>query len=207
MAFSVKSAVELSLGKALTGEVLASLETWASVLEWSKLGDETWKKIAAELGAEDVSDCLTISNVADEDYQEAAIALNLKGIAKALLNMAINVARRKLELPITDVFMKPLPAPSTPKVLPMQGSQGNEEVNTASLPQQGILKNGLSVGTIWNQGCKIIVAPLERGGIVEDEGAVDHHPRAGTNRRRGSHRQPVVHAGKVGSFKSQRTIV
>ncbi len=53
---------------------------WEKTLEWSRLKGAVWKKVATELGAEDVNDKLTIANVANEDDQAEWGELKLKGI-------------------------------------------------------------------------------------------------------------------------------
>ena len=154
-----KTAIELSIEKALTEEVAKSLDNWAKVLEWAKLDQDTWKKIAGELGAEDVEDNMTIANVADEDYLDAVNKLQLKGIAKARINVAINVARHQVGVPITDIFARTaitVPSPSTPKTALAEAEL---------MGQPGVIKNGLNANTIWDQGCKIVVQPLGKDDI------------------------------------------
>ena len=131
------------------------MDDWTKTLAWAKMSITDWKAIATELGAEDVDDNITIANVDNADYQEAATKLQLKGIAKARLNVAVNVARKQVGIPIEDIFQKPAapvmvstPAAASTAILPLHQ------------PQPGVVKNGLSAGTIWDQGCKIVVLPL-----------------------------------------------
>ena len=145
-----KSVIKLSSEKALTGWVLEGLDTWTKTLTWAKLDAEAWKKIAVELGAEEVEDNLTIAMDTDEDYAEAAATVGMKGIAKARLNVAVNVARRKMGSPISDIFARSMTTPPvTPRALPEQ-SQGIDETQLATLQQPGVMKNNLHACTLWD---------------------------------------------------------
>ena len=159
-----KSVIQRTLEKELTETVLASLNTWDEALAWAKFKPEDWKAVSEELGDEGVADYLTIANVSDEDYLAAAVELKLKGIAKARLNVAINIARVKLGMEVTDIFANP--GPASQAALPVAGAS---QAGQPSAPQEqaGILKNGLNASTIWDQGLKIVVAPVGASKLQE----------------------------------------
>ena len=64
-----------------TDQALAALDTWEKVLESTKLKESDWKRVATELGEEDITDFPTIAAVDDQDYQKAVKDIALSPIA------------------------------------------------------------------------------------------------------------------------------
>ena len=161
---SASSALVVSaLNKQLTIEVKEKLDTWEKVLTWTKLAEGIWKNIATHLGDETLTDELTIATIPDSDFREAAKELDIKGIPKTRLNLAINVVRTRMGNEVSDIFAEaPIP------VLPVQQSQPG---NVLSLTQQqtstidhcpgGITRNTIKVREIFNQACRIEMLPLD----------------------------------------------
>ena len=83
---------------------LAQLNDWEDVRTFSGLSQDVWASIARELGDEGLADVGIIAGLLDADLAEAARASELKGAAKARLNLAVNMARLKANLPTSDLF-------------------------------------------------------------------------------------------------------
>ena len=147
-------------------EALTALDTWAKVLVQSKLEPEDWKRIATALGEEDISDFPTIAALDDQDYLQAVKEVGINPIAKARLNLAVNIARLQFGADAHDIFESKaagLPASASSSGAPV--AIMNETQTTVTTVQNVAVKDLLRVASYFDQGSRLEVKPLESEAI------------------------------------------
>ena len=160
------SMIAASLAVSLTSEKLNELDTWTKILEWSKAKLELWEKVATSIGEKELDDIMTIAMIENEDYCAAAKEHNLNGVQRARVSVAVNVARKKLGMGVSDVFAVKEVAQSPRNE---GGSQGSTlAVTGTDQVDNGIVRDVLKVSQLFDQGCKTKeVRPLEEELITE----------------------------------------
>ena len=113
-----------------TGEALTAIKTWAQVLTHTKLKAELWKKVATIVGEEDLDDFPTISVIEPAEYAEAAKQADLNPVARARLNLSVNIARVSLGAEVVDLFPAAPPPTPSPAFQSGPGSSGLQGMRT-----------------------------------------------------------------------------
>ena len=140
-----------------TGAALDELVDWAKVLTATKLKPEQWKAVATELGEADLDDFPTIATIEVSEYAAAAKTAEFNPIARARLNLAVNIARTKFKAEVADLFP---PAPPMPAAgAAASSSSGGTPIFISDVAAKE--SNGLRVKKYFDQGSALVVEPVE----------------------------------------------
>ena len=130
------------------------MQEWSNILVWAKVTGDQWKTVAAALGDETLTDFNTILALTRDDIRDAVRDAKSSPIIKGRLNLALNVARLRVELPILDYFADPPAgvgpqAPAAAAVVQVAGDDAPESV----------AKHTLKVSQLFDQGLRMEVRP------------------------------------------------
>ena len=159
-------AVVMDIAKLFPVEAeVTAMADWAGAMTWGKLKPDDWARASAEMGEEGCGDLMTIAAVDNVEYRRVIGVVALSGIAKARLNVCVNLVQRKMGLPVESFTDKPAPTATTAAGGAAVSVAGAAAVVGAGavvpvVKAEATAKTVIKVSQVFDQGCRYEVQPV-----------------------------------------------